>query len=253
LRILEEITIGGINITIEENDFNIITFEEVLPRRNASDFQEDLDKFERFARNYMNETNLAVDLNFTGLKCLSFTISPYNITYTHLPDGSECEKVSAQTEIVIDPQESWKYLNSYTLVFKPDGNIADASITGWGGPGCDKGNLGLNVTVIGNDTTYGPSVTSTRFDKMCRINIDQIDCPDGLGFIHVIHNQNSKSADNGTLSIQVQPNCNVTSIISLNLTDIPGKVRVDLAPQSIKVRETLYQIEKNDTVYIYGS
>jgi len=251
LILAEEANIGGVNVTIEENNFNIVNFSEILPRRpTVSDFSKDLDRFEKFAETKLNETNLVVDLNFTDLKCLPLVISPYNISYTHIP--TDCMQAPAQTEVVIDPQNSWQYLNSYTTLFKPNGQVAAADITGWSGPGCNKGTLRLGIAVIGTDTTLGPYSTTTLYDKMCKFNIDNMACPGGFGFIHVIHNQNSKEEDRGVLSIEVHPNCNINSIVSLNLTDIPGKVKVSFPPQSIKVKETLYQIEKNDTVYIFG-
>ena len=252
IRILqEEASFGGINVSITEDSFNTVTFQENLPRRNSSNFQEDLDRFERFAEFKINETNLAVDLNFTELKCLPIIILPYGISYTHFPDGSTCQQVPAQTQVVIDPGASWSYVNSYDFVFRPNGNIATAYIVPWEGPGCGKGNLQLSMTVIGNDVTKGPYVTTTDVAKMCRFNFDAISCPGGSGYIHIIHNQNSREDDKSLILIEVQPNCNLDSTISLNLDDMPGKIRVTFPPQTIKVKETLYQIEKNDTIYVY--
>ena len=249
----EEARIGGINVTIEENQFVIVNFTEILPRiPSTSDFSKDLDKFEKFAETKLSETNLIVDLDFTDLKCLPIVISPYNISYTHLP-ATNCQQAPAQTQVAVDPQASWQYVNSYTFVFKPDGDIAGASVTGWSGPGCDKPTgLGLDITIIGNDITYGPNSTKTDYAKFCRFNIDNIACPAGLGFIHVIHNQNSDTDDKGVIDVQVHPNCNITSTISLNLTNIPSKTSVSLPSQTIKVKETLYQIERNDTIRIVG-
>ncbi len=241
---------GGINITIEEDGFNIITLSEVLPRiTDDSEFNEDLDNFEKFAESKFNETNLVVDLFFEDIKCLPLAIQPYNISYTHQP-ATDCESGPDQTEVIIDPQDSWQYLNNYTFIFEPDGDISEATITGWTGPGCDEPNLGLNITIIGNDMTYGPNFTTTEFDRMCRFNINDIDCDAGLGFIKVRHNLNSRDDEKGVINIEVHPNCNVTSTVTLNLTDISGKVDVNLPEQSIKIKDTVFNFEKNDTVII---
>jgi len=239
---------GGINVSTQENGFNIVTIDEVLPRVTSS-FKTEADKFERFAEQKMNETNLFVDLSVTNFICGALTINPYGMNYTHYP--SDCSNQPAQTRIVSDPGNSWNYLNSYELVFRPNGAIANANLVGWNGPGCDKGNLKLNITIIGTDTTFGPVVTTTDPAKMCRYNADNLNCPGGLGFIHVIHNQNSGDNDKGVLDVQVQTNCNVTTRVRINLTDIPGKLEVVFPDnQAIKVKETLYEIEKNSSIRI---
>ncbi len=243
---------GGINVTIsDQNNFTIVTFNETLPRYvNSSKFNEDLENFERFAETKLNETNIAVDL-ILDAKCLSFVIQPYNITYTHNP-GIDCLSVSAHTEVVVDPQSSWQYVNGYSFIFRPNGNLSGASITGWSGPGCNKPGLGLNITIAGKDITLGPSATTSNYNRMCRYNIDDISCPAGLGYIHLIHNQNSDVTDNGVVDIEIHPNCNITSAVSLNLTKTTGKVSVESLFQKIKIKETLYRIEKNDTIRNIG-
>lgn len=243
---------GGINITIsEQNNYTTVTFNETLPRYvNSSKFNEDLENFERFAETKLNETNLAVDLTLDA-KCLSFVIEPYNITYTHNP-AIDCLSVNAHTEVVVDPQYSWQYVNGYSLIFRPNGNLSSASITQWSGPGCNKAGIALNISFIGNDITVGPSSTTSQYTRMCRFNIDDIACQAGLGYIHVIHNQNSDEDGNGVIDIEVHPNCNITSSVSLNLTGTLGKVRIETLFQKIKIKETLYNIEKNDTVRDIG-
>ncbi len=255
---IQQVDVGGINVTIEEkNGFNIVTFSETLPRKiSTSKFSEDLENFEKFAETKLNEINLITDLTL-DVRCLSFVIQPYNITYVHNP-AVDCLTLNAHTEIVIDPQDSWQYLENYSFIFKVDGNITDAHLTGWSGPGCEKAGLGLNITLIGNDVVRGPFVTRTQYNKMCRFNIDNVVCSAGLGstgsgYVHITHNQNSDVNDKGWLKIEVHPsNCNVTSTVSLNLTDIPGKTFVDAPSQTIKIKEALYQIEKNDTIRISG-
>ncbi|MBI4009609.1 MAG: hypothetical protein HY361_00235 [Candidatus Aenigmarchaeota archaeon] len=247
------VNVGGVNVTVEENNnLTVVNFTEVLPRRpGTSDFSKDLDNYEKFAEAKLNETNLLIDLNVIDLKCLPFIIEPYNIRIIHIPD-TDCTHASAQTEVIINASSSWQYLKNYTFIFRPDGNIAGADITGWSGGGCNKPGLGLNIIFIGKDTIRGPFSTTTSYDKICKFNMDEIACPgaSNKGYVHVVHNQNSQDADKGIIDIQVHPNCNITSTVSLNLTDIPGTTSVSLPTQIIKIKETLYEIEKNDTIYI---
>ena len=91
-------------------------------------------------------------------------------------------------------------------------------------------------------------IDSTR---MCKFTADDLDCKGGSGFVKITHNPTSSVADRGVLQFDVQQNCNATSQISLNLTDIPGKLAIGLPPDIIQVKEVLYEIEKNDTIYIY--
>jgi len=239
---------GGINVTIETDGFNKVTIDEVLPR-NTSAFKTEVDKFERFAETKMNETNLFVDLNVKDFICGNIVIQPYGINYTHYP--TDCENQPAQTRVVIDPISSWSNVTGYELTFMPSGNISGATFEGWNGPGCSKGSLELNITVIGKDATNGPNVNFADYAKMCRFNVDNITCLGGLGFIHVIHNQNSRDEDKAVLDIQIQPNCNVTTRIALNLTKTQGRPEVTFPnTQIIKVKETLYEIEKNSSIRI---
>ena len=243
-RILEEESgFGGINITIKENQFNLVKFEEILPT-NATNFKDDINRFESFTELKTNETNLIIDLNLTALKnCLPLTIIPYNITYSH-PDRSGC--LQGQEELKINPNPSLNFLNSYTTVFK----LINASLTSdpeFGGPGCNNGNLVWNVTVIGDGSTFGPVIKNVQPDKMCKLNVIATCNP--TAFKASIKEGN---VPDGLMTVEVQPGCSIISSVALNLTDIDGKVRVGVSPQSIKVKETLYQIEKNDTVYISG-
>lgn len=243
-RILEEESgFGGINVTIIENKFNLVKFEEVLPT-NTTNFKEDMNRFENFTESKLNETNLIVDLNLTSLKnCLPLTVIPYNATYSH-PDRPDC--LQGQEELKIDPNPSLNFLNAYTTVFK----LVNASLTSdpsFGGPGCKDGNLLWNVTVIGDNSTFGPVIKNVQPNKMCKLNVTATCNP--TAFKASIREGN---IPDGTMVVEVQPGCTIISKITLNLTDINGKVRVGFPPQAIKVKETLYQIEKNDTIYIFG-
>jgi len=239
---------GGINITIETDGFNKVTFDEVLPR-DTSDFNTQATYFQNFAQTKMNETNMFIDLNLVDIICGSITIQPYGINYTHYPNN--CINAPAQTEVIIDPGPSWGNITGYELTFMPNGNISTATISGWNGPGCGKGSLELNETVIGLDTSIGTNVNFADYAKMCRYNVDNIACPGGLGYIHVIQNQNSRDADKAVLDIQVQPNCNITTRIAINLTKTTSMPEVTFPNnQTIKIKETLYEIEKNSSITI---
>jgi hypothetical protein len=241
LRILyEELGIDKLEITIKEDTLNYVTFKQIVPL-DLSEYKSDLDNFEKFAEQKMNETNLAVDLNLTGVKNIfPLLILPYGTTY------GEIIRPFGQREIRIDPNGGLTYLNGYTMVFEVmDGDFTDVS---WH-PSCkpkDK-NIMWNITMKGKNGVY----TEVRYigttEAQCKFTVKTV-CPGNNGFIEV---RNAEYQEGG-LTVRVQQQCSVLSSIALNFTDIPGKVRVVfVAPQSIKIKETLYQIEKNDTIYIY--
>lgn len=248
----KEANVGGVNITIEnQGNFTIVNLTEVLPRfPSNSDFSQDLDKFLNFTMSKFNETNLIINLNFTELKCLPIIILPYNISIIHIP--TDCEHVTAQTQVFIQPQNSWGYVNGYTFVFKPNGKL-DTSSQKWIPAQCDNGGpVKLSVTINDTNKSFGPYLAATDYSQNCKFDVNFVNCPDGPGSVTVEHKSNDPK---GQFIISTDPtgNCNMTSTYSLNLTTISGKTTATLPAQIIKVKETLYETEKNDTIYIYNS
>lgn len=242
-RILEEeLNLANLSFSIVENKFNLVAFNQTLPFF-AGDFREDIKRFENFSETKMSEINLIVDLDFDKLnECGQLTIIPYNISYGTL-DGSVCGFGTGQRDLKIDPRNSWTFVNSYKMIFKVNASLGEAGGS-WKSAACKKdGTLLWNITVVGNDSTYGPQTGLIKPSANCNFNIEN-----SVGS-RILQASNE---GNSVLTITINPGFSVSTSVTLNLTDTPGKVRIGLPPQSIKVKETLYQIEKNDTVYISG-
>ena len=246
-RILEEeSSYGGVKINIQEGStFNYVILNETIPTEDSNGFKIDMERFKDFTQSKLNETTLAIDLNFTELeKCLPLTISPYNISYTH-PDrpagGVKCLP-NQQEEIQIIPTGSGIYINDYNIVIEVNSSIGEAGGSRNSARCRRDATLIWNITIIGTNTAYN-EVDKIKPTENCIFNIkDLLDNK-------ILDIRNDATS---VLSVLVQPGYKVNSSIALNLTDIPGKTWIGLPPQAIKVKETLYQIEKNDTIYIYG-
>jgi len=231
-------SVAGLNVTVDEQpDFSYVTIVERLPH-GVEEFNEDLANYENFVEKYLNETNVKIDTGIGGLGgSMRIEIEPYNIVYDH-PLGF------GQKEVEITPEET-STLNAYDMTFK----LIDANITStpsFGGPGCSGGSLRWNVTVIGDSSVYGPVIKYIKPDKMCKL---QVDATCNQPAFKVTNKQNTQVND-GDLFVEVLPGCTIISTISLNLTDVPGKTEVNLPDGQINVIETLYNIQKNDTVYL---
>ncbi len=249
-RILEEeFNFGGVNVTIDEDTFNYVTFEEFLPRQDSSLFSNDLKGFENFITTKFNETNLVINLNLTLIEdCLPLTISPYGISYIHplkSPKAGCLNEEQTNQRLKIDTGNSWMYVNGYILEFVVNSSIDPDSAVFAPSADCTGGNLTWSIRVTGNNTVYGPITRQIDLDGNCNFRISDASSPAK----RIVETDNDP---NSILNVIVQPGFSVNSSITLNLTDTPGKVGVGLPPQSIKVKETLYQIEKNDTIYIFG-
>lgn len=246
-RILEEeSSYGGLIIKIHENNFSYVTLNETIPTQNNNTFKTDMERFRNFTETKFGETNLVVDLNFTEIEnCLPLNILPYNISYTHPDrptDGPKC-LANQQEEIKVLPDKSWNYVNSYTMIFEVNSSIGEAGGSRNSMACKTNATLTWNITVIGNNTAY---------NEIAKINPSSSPCSfimKDLADNKIIDIRNEA---NSTLNILLQPGFIANSSLTLNLTDIAGKITVGLSPQAIKVKETLYQIEKNDTVYISG-
>ena len=239
----EELGFDKLNVSFSEGNFNVVNFTEQLPL-DPSVYKTDIDRYKIFAETKLTEPNIFVSLNISEIRDnLPLTILPYNIDYLHI-NGL------GQRQVEVDPKTSWNSIKSYyvKITLLEQGNLTEPGE--WSGAGCTGNDFRLDVTVIGNTSTFrdARNIDSAR---MCKLPVDDIDCPAGLGFVKVTQNANSREEDRGVLQIDVQQNCNITAEISLNLTDMPGKLGVGLPAQSIKVKEMLYEIEKNDTIYIY--
>jgi len=225
---------NGMNITLVEDGFNLITLTENLPQ-DMTTFNGEMDKLENFAESKANETNMVISLDFQTIKdWMPLYIFPYNISYIH-PNGF------GQRDLKVLPGNSWSYLNGYIMNLTVNSTLGSDGGS-WNSAACkNNGDLTWNITVVGIGSTYNKTNVIKR-SANCNFNINT---PGGSRILQV------SNEDNSILTITVNPGFNITSTITLNLTDIPGKVRLCLAPQSIKVKETLYEIEKNDTVCMY--
>ncbi len=235
VRVLQEVLgFKGLNITIMEDGFNLVTLTETLPQ-NVATFGNEMNKLENFGENKANETNMVVGLDFQTIKdWMPLYILPYNISYLH-PNGF------GQRDLRITPGNSWSYVNSYTMVFVVNSTLGNDGGS-WNSAACKKdADLVWNITVIGTGSTY-KKTNNVKRSSNCNFNIEN---PSGGRILQV------SNEDNSVLTVTINPGFEVTSTITINLTDTTGKIRVCLAPQSIKVKETLYQIDKNDTVCMY--
>ena len=249
-RIIEKDLDHTFNVKLKEGAFNLVTLNITIPS-SPGNFTTDLSNYERFAESYLNQTNLVVDLNLTAVSnCLPINILPYNISYGTL-DGSltNCGFGTGQRDLkIILNGDSPSYLNGYDMVISTGKTKIDTSSASWTPPNtCTGGTLNWSVSVMGNGSSYGPVWNMIDSDGKCVFRINEN--VTGNKIVQVNNKPNNQDP-NETMVVTVQPGFSIAFVVTLNLTDIPGKLRVGLAPQSLKVRETLFKMERNDTVMI---
>jgi len=248
-RIIEKDLNGTFSVELKEGAFNLVTLNLTIPS-SPGNFTLDLANYERFAESRLNQTNLVVDLNLSTVSsCLPVSILPYNISYGTL-DGSltNCGFGTGQRDLKIIPNgDSPSYLNGYDMSISTGNASIDPSSASWTPPGaCTGGTLNWSVRVTGAGSgVYGPVWNMIDSDGKCVFRISEN--VTGNKIVQ-INNQPGNQDPEETMVVTVQPGFNIAFAVTLNLTDIPGKLRVGLAPQSLKVRETLFKTERNDTV-----
>ena len=242
-RILEEgSSFGGIKVAVKEGAFNLVSLTEILPS-DVSSFKTDMGNFKTFVETKANETNFVIDLNFSLIEdCLPLTILPYDISYNH-PDRSKC--LQGQQDLRIIPGNNWSLVNGYSMVFVVNSSMDSGSSVWSPSKDCSNGDLIWNITVIGTNGQYGPDLRKIKSDGKCIFRVSDKSKPSNK----ILQVENDP---NNVLNVIVQPNFKITSTLTLNLTKISGGIKVGLPSNAIKIKETLYNIEKNDTVNIYG-
>lgn len=232
------------NVTIDEQpDYSYVNFTEKFPQ-NVSEFNEDLDRYERFVEEYLNETNILVDTSISGLGGkMENIIEPYGISYTHVGPWGNGDK--RQYEII--PGDGLDEINGYTLTIQLINGWEIMPERGEWAP-LKSGDLKFNITII----SYDGSPVYTTEEYVSRtlkstFKIDSNTTQGGYqeGWIRAI----ISDVNDGGMLFEMHLTEAVVST-GLNLTEIPGETRVELPDGKINVIENLYNIQKNGTVGI---
>lgn len=234
---------------VERPGFNVLVINQSFPSSKGN-FSSDLLNYERFSERHLNQTNLAIDLNFTSvLGCLPLTIMPYNISYiTYNNTLATCGFGEGQRYVRVTPNGTGpSYVNGYDMLIVANGTRINSTSASWS-PACAGGALNWTVRVVGNMSTgYGSVTSMVDPSGGCTFTISEHST---RRVVFHLNNTPYASDPAKTLLFGARPGFNVTFVLSMNLTDVPGKVRMGLPPQSLKVRETLFKMERNDTVMI---
>lgn len=245
IRIIEE-ELGGVtnpeiqlNISVDEQpDYSYVSVTEKIPQEMVSlqGFRDDLGKYEQFVETYMPESNVEIDTGISALgESMTLVIEPYDILYTHERFG--------QREFFVIPENTENSLgkvNGYDFTIKFLGAWRLTSPGAWGP--FKSGDLRISVSATDEFGTY--TYETTEYVSRTEASQLKIDAsgPTG-GYVRV----RIGYAAPGAVTLEVHE-AEITITTSLNLTDIPGRTEVDLPDGKINVVETLYNIEKNDTV-----
>jgi len=231
---------------------NAVFINITLPSAGGN-FSRDMANFERFAETYLNQTNMVVDLNLTEMaSCLPLTVWPYNITIkTYNQSTSACGFGSGQRNLTIVPGTPGNYITSLDINVRTNRTRINPASASWSpASDCTGGTLNWTIRVTGNTSgsVYGPVTNMVKPDGRCVFTISE----NVTGSLVLrISNRQLGTEPNSTLTVNVLPNFNnITFASTIYLADVPGKLRIGLSPQSLKVRETLFRIERNDTVVI---
>jgi len=233
---------------VESSGRNVVVINQSFPSSKGN-FSRDILNFERFAERTLNQSNLVLDLNFSSvLNCFPLTILPYNISYmTYNNTLTTCGFGEGQRYVRVTPNGTGSnYISGYDMLIVANATRINSTSAFWAASGCSGGTLNWTVRVVGNmSTSYGPVTMMVDPAGGCQFAISE-----SFTRKAVFHLNNTPlSSDPGkTLLFGSRPGFNVTFVLSMNLTDVPGKLAVSLPPQSLKVRETLFKIERNDTV-----
>jgi len=233
-----------LDITVDEQpDFSYVTFTERLPQ-DVGDFNEDLVRYEKFVETYLNETNVDIDTGIGGLGGrMRVEIEPYDIVYDHLPPWGDGDK-RQYSVTPLDAEHSLDKLNSYNVTVQfVEGWSIQPETAEWGPR--KEGDLEVTIKTISDGGT--PSYETTEYisrDRKSQFKIDTID-ETGMheGWVRVIISEDSP----GLLLFEMHLSEAIVTT-ELKLTEIPGKTKVNFPDGQIKVIETKYIIEKNDTI-----
>jgi hypothetical protein len=245
----KELSFGAFSVKVYEgSQFNIVKINVTLPSE-AADFKDDLDNFETFAETKFNETNIVVELNTSEIQnCFPLSINPYNITFGTIEQGGQCGFGSGQRDFKVTPNgNSHQFVNSYEFRIVVNSSLNPGSADFSPASACNDGTLNWTVIIIGLPQTFGPETRMIDPSGKCTFRIN---AAGGGGRILNINNKPNNDDPNKAFILTVQPGFEIDSEITLNLTDIPGRITVGLPPQAIKVRETLFQVERNNTITI---
>jgi len=246
--------IYGLNVGIQEKDFNTVTFQET-PKDTAgyANYLIQLSSFKSFVEETAREETLNSSLNITAIsERLPFNILPYGISYVHpspflplpLPEGG------IEFLNILHSTSPPAYLKNYNIVIRVGWEIKDITTICSGECDCipplEARNFTWNITTIASDGIYGSNITALNYDDTCAFIIRRTPSK-WLNFTQDENRQGSL-----IYRLRLQPGDPIPeSTVSLNLTDIQGKLKVSLPSNIISVKELLYQIERNDTTYFY--
>jgi len=226
-----------LNISVDEQpNFSYVEFQEKLPQ-NVSNFIEDLARYANFTEEYLPEKNIDVDTYIANIgNTMTLIIEPYNISYTH-EDGFGKRQYAV---VPANNENSSGKINAY--------NITVQLLNGWQiasgewGPLKNDG-LKTTITFIDNSSSFTTTEYLAR-DKKSNFKMDVT--KDTLeGWIRI------RIADSEPASLRLEMHlCEAIVTTELNLTDIPGKTKVDLLEGQINVIENLYNIQKNNTINV---
>lgn len=247
-----EMELGDINKTFifntsvdEQPDFSYVNITEKWPqdKQDVSNLNQDLGIYENFTKEYLNETNVVVDTDISSLgQKMRVAIEPYGIVFDQLDWGTNNRQFWITSNNLTNGLDE---LNSYTLSIQLTNGETVASDV-FKNYKCNPEKSGdLKVTFI--VISYGGTPMSTTTKYLSR---EKSTC-----YI---------ATSNGTISVTIDPpswhnpgsmmfdltSTDAIVTVSLNLTDIPGKTELDLPDGKINVIESLYSIQKNDTVHI---
>lgn len=226
-----------LNVSIDEQpDFSYVSFQEKLPQ-DVSNFIEDLARYENFTEEYLTEKNIDIDADIANIgNTMTLIIEPYNISYTH-------EDRFGKRQYAVIPENSENSsgkINAY--------NITVELLDGWqiaSGAWGPLKNDGLKTTITFIDDSS--SFTTTEYlSKTQKSNFKMDVTKDTLeGWIRI------RVSDSEPASLRLEMHlCEAIVTTELNLTDIPGKTKVDLLEGQINVIENLYNIQKSDTINV---
>ncbi len=226
-----------LNVSVDEQpDFSYVEFQEKLPQ-TVSNFIEDLARYENFTEEYLTEKNIDVDTDIANIgNTMTLIIEPYNISYTH-------EQGFGKRQYAIIPEDnenSSGKINAY--------NITVQLLDGWQiesgqwGPLKNDG-LKTTITFIDDSSSY---TTTEYLSKTQKSNFKMDVTKDTFeGWVRI------RVADTEPASLRLEMHlCEAIVTTELNLTDIPGKTKVDLLEGQINVIENLYNIQKNDLISV---
>ena len=235
-----------LNVSVDEQpDFSYVAITEKFPQ-NVTDFNEDLVRYEKFVEGYLNETNIEIDTGIGGLGGrMRIEIEPYGIVYDHIPPWG-------QRQYSVTPANanySLDKLNSYNFTVQlTDGWKAMPSKAVWGPKKAGDLKVSIRVVSDGGVPTYETTEYLSRTVKSAfQIGTNYTSQSTYReGWVRFIISEDSP----GSVMFQMHQSQAIVTT-ALNLTDIPGKTRVNFPDGRINVIENKYIIQKNDTVSIW--